>query len=200
MKSTEVYRLLRLGLSPVLKSLGFKREKSFLSWARRRGDKYTVLWCQISRDGWDEYVGSQFTLEFQRSVDSAVGSRSTQRKRIAKLLSDTQREDVRLVQNNIVATLRHPPANYFKLSVSPEVTQWYLAKFEQDTTPYPHNHDIWLRYAKTEHVEQSWHCRPASALRARPAAARSAAATDGRCARHARAARRCGRPYDARPR
>jgi hypothetical protein len=154
MKSTEVYRLLKLGLSPVLTSLHFKRENAFLSWARQRDDKYTVLWCQISRDGWEEYVGSQFTVEFQRSVDSAVGSRSIQRKRIAELLSDAQREDVRLVQNRVIASLRHPPANYFKLAVSPEITQWYLAKFEQDKVPYPLNHDLWLRYAKAEHVEE----------------------------------------------
>jgi hypothetical protein len=154
MKSTEVYRVLKLGLSPVLKSLGFKREKAFLSWARKRDDKYTVLWCQVSRDGWDEHLGSQFTVEFQRSVASAVGSRSRRRERIAELLSDTQREEVRSTQNRVIASLRHPPAHYFKLSVSPEVTQWYLAKFEQDKAPYPLNHDIWLRYAKAEHVEE----------------------------------------------
>src|SRR5260221_7475311 len=147
MKSTEVYRLLKLRLSPVLKSLGFKREKAFLSWARKRNDRYTVVWCQVSRDDWDEYEGSQFTVEFQDSVESAVGSRSTLRKRIGKLLSDRQREEVRSIQNRIVASLRHPPANYFKLSVSPAVTQWYLAKFEQDKLPYPPDHDIWLPYA-----------------------------------------------------
>jgi hypothetical protein len=92
-------------------------------------------------------------VEFQRSDESAVGSRSTQRKRIAKLLADTQREKVRSIQNGIIASLRPPPAHYFKLSVSPEGTRWYLAKFEQDEGPYPLNHDIWLRYAKPEHVE-----------------------------------------------
>jgi hypothetical protein len=139
MKSTEVYSLLRHQLAGELKSLGFRREKSFLSWSRHKDNLYTVLWCQVSQDGWDEYAGSKFTVEFQRSAESVVGSRYIQRKRIGKLLS--------------VASLRKPPKNHPVLSVSPELTKSYLAKFEQDLDPYARTQDIWFRYARPEHVD-----------------------------------------------
>ena len=54
MKSPEVYAVLRKELGPLLKSLGFKREKALLSWSRQHGGQHTVLWCQVSRDGWDD--------------------------------------------------------------------------------------------------------------------------------------------------
>jgi hypothetical protein len=153
MKSTEVYRLLRQQLAGELKSLGFKREKSFLSWSRHKDNLYTVLWCQVSRDGWDDYAGSKFTVEFQRSAESVVGSRSNQRKRIGKLLSDRQREEVRSTQNRVIASLRKPPKNHPFLAVSPELTKSYLAKFAQDLDPHPPTQDIWFRYARPEHVD-----------------------------------------------
>ena len=153
MKSTEVNGLLRDRIAPEMKSLGFKREKSLLSWSRHHGDLYTVVWCQVSQDGWDEYAGSKFTVEFQRSIESVVGSASKQRQRVGKLISDVQREEVRHRQNRVVASLRRPPEDHPILSVSPDVTKWYLAIFEQDPGPYPQNHDIWLRYASPEHVE-----------------------------------------------
>jgi len=153
MKSNEVYGLLKHQLAGELKSLGFKRERSFLSWSRHNDNLYTVLWCQVSQDGWDEYAGSKFTVEFQRSAESVVGSRSKQRKRIGKLLSDLQREEVRSTQNKVIASLRKPPKNHPFLSVSPDLTKAYLAKFERDLDPYPPTQDIWLRYARPEHVD-----------------------------------------------
>jgi hypothetical protein len=153
MKSNEVYGLLKHRLAGELKSLGFTREKSFLSWSRHNDNLYTVLWCQVSQDGWDEYAGSKFTVEFQRSAEPVVGSRSIQRKRIGKLLSGLQREEIRGTQNKVIASLRKPPKNHPFLSVSPDLTKSYLAKFEQDPDPYPPTQDIWLRYAKPEHVD-----------------------------------------------
>ena len=153
MKSTEVYAILRDRIAGELKLLGFKREKSFLSWSRRHGDLYTVLWCQVSQDGWDEYAGSKFTVELQRSMESAVGSRAEQRKRIGELLSSVQREELREMQNRVIASLRKPPTNHPILAVSPEVNKWYLAKFKHDDLPYPPNYDIWFRYARAADVE-----------------------------------------------
>jgi hypothetical protein len=154
MKSTEVYAILKSRIAGELKSLGFKREKSFLSWSRQHGDLYTVLWCQVSQDGWDEYAGSRFTVEIQRSAESVVGSVTQQRKRIGKLLSRTQREEIRHIQNDVIANLQRPLKNHPFLAVSPDASKWYLAKFEQDETPYPENHDIWFRYARAADVER----------------------------------------------
>ena len=153
MKSTELYKLLRDRIAPEMKALGFKRENSLLSWSRYYGDLYTVSWCQVSQDGWDAYVGSKFTMEFQRSIESAVGSVSRHRERVGRLISDVQREEVRHTQNRVIASLRRPPEGHPLLSVSPDMTKWYLAKFEQVPGPYSQKDDIWLRYASPEHVE-----------------------------------------------
>ena len=152
MKSTEVYGVLKQKLSPVLKPLGFKRGKSLLSWFRIHNGSYTVLWCQVSRDGWDDYAGSQFTVELQRSSDSEAGSPSRRRMRIAKLFSESQRDEVWRIQGSVIASLRRPASDHPTLSVSPEVTKWYLAKFEKPSRRYDQGDDIWFRYANAEHV------------------------------------------------
>jgi hypothetical protein len=151
-KSTEVYGVLEQELSPVLKPFGFKRGNSFLSWFRVNNGMYTVLWCQVSRDGWDDYAGSQFTVEFQRSSESEAGSLSRWRMRVAKLLSEDEREEVWRIQDSVIASLRRPPRNHPTFSVSPEVAKWYLAKFDKPSRQYDQGDDIWFRYAKAEHV------------------------------------------------
>ncbi len=137
----------------MLKQLGFRREKAFLSWARQHNERYTVLWCQVSRDGWDDYAGSQFVVELQRSDSPEVGAHPNTRTRIAKLLTDEQRSEMRRLQNQVITGLSRPPRTHPTLQVSSEVTKWYLEKFEPVSVPYRANEDIWLRYSKPEHVE-----------------------------------------------
>jgi hypothetical protein len=152
MKSTEVYKLLKSELGPWFKSSGFKRADSYLSWSRPHGDSHITAWCQVSRDGWDEYAGSQFVVEFQRAPEPIVGATSARRQRLARFLNDDQRESARRIQNNVITSLRTPPKTHPTLHVSPEVTKWYLAKFDPVAAPYPEHHDIWFRYAEPVHV------------------------------------------------
>ena len=153
MKSTEVYASIRNELAPLLKSLGFCRGKALLSWARQHNGRYTVLWCQVSRDGWDNYAGSKFVVELQRSESPEGGSRSYTRARMAKLLTDDQRDEVRRLQNQVISSLVRPPKTHPTLQVSPEVTKWYLNNFDLVPTRYRADDDVWLRYAKPEHVK-----------------------------------------------
>ena len=152
MKSPEVYAALREELVPLLKSLGFKREKALLSWSRQHGGQYTVLWCQVSRDGWDRYAGSQFVVEFQRSDSPEAGAPSTTRARLVKLLTDDLRAEAWRLQSGVIADLSRPPRSHPTLNISPEVTRWYLEKFEPLRGQYSPSDDLWLRYAKPEHV------------------------------------------------
>ena len=152
MKSPEVYAALREELVPLLKSLGFKREKALLSWSRQHGGQYTVLWCQVSRDGWDDYAGSKFVVEFQRSESPEAGAPSTTRARLVKLLTDDQRAEAWRLQSQVVADLSRPPGTHPTLHISPEVTRWYLEKFEPLRSAISPTDDLWLRYARPEHV------------------------------------------------
>jgi hypothetical protein len=153
MKSTAVYASIKSELVPLFKSLGFSREKALLSWARKQNGLHTVLWCQVSRDGWDVYAGSKFVVELQRSESPEVGARSTTRARMAKLLTDEQRGEVWRLQNQVISDLVRPPETYPTLHVSPEVTKWYLNKFDLVPARYRADDDVWLRYAKPEHVK-----------------------------------------------
>ena len=152
MKSPEVYAALRDRLGPLIKSQGFKREKAFLSWSRQHEGQHTVLWCQVSRDGWDDYAGSQFVMEFQRSESPEPGAPSSTRARLAKFLTDAQRAEVWRLQSRVIADLNRPPKTHPTLNIAPEVTRWYLEKFEPLRGQYSPSDDLWLRYAKPEHV------------------------------------------------
>jgi len=154
MKSTEVYAQLRSELGPWLKSTGFKRANGFLSWSRPQGDEYLTVWCQISQDGWDDYAGSKFVVELQLAPEPDVGAVGTARKRLSAMLNEEQRETVRQIQNRVISSLSKPPKTHPNLNISSEISDWYLAKFETIGTPYPENHDIWLRYGKAEHITE----------------------------------------------
>jgi hypothetical protein len=154
MKSTELYRLLLTEIGAPLKALGFKRQRSFLSWSRPLAGLNTVIWFQVSRDGWDEYAGSQFVVELQRSEGDEPGMPAVQRMRLAKLIDDEARERIRILQNDVIRSLHRAPSTYALFQVSPEVTGWYLKKFEQHRLPYDAAEDLWFRFAEPEHVKR----------------------------------------------
>ena len=150
MKSPEVYSQLKSELAPWFKAAGFKRVKGLLGWSRAHSDAHIVVWCQISQDGWDSYAGSKFVVEFQLSPEPVIGTGRSER--LASLLSPEEREEVRSIQNEVIAGLHRPPASHPTLHISQQVTEWYLAKFGPVCEPYPERHDIWFRYASPDHV------------------------------------------------
>jgi hypothetical protein len=152
MKSTEVYGLLKRELDPVMKSAGFRRARALLSWSRPHGDRHIVVWCQASRDGWDDCAGSKFVVEFQLSREAIVGADPSRRARIGRLLDDRDRDAARSLQNAVISRLRRPAPSHPKLHVSENVTKWYLASFEPVREPYAAGHDIWFRYASADDV------------------------------------------------
>lgn len=101
MKSPEFHAGIPDGLGPSLKSLGFRRDKAFLSWYRKHDGQQTVLWCHVSRDGWDDYSGSKFVVELQRSNSPEAGTPSSARARLAKFLTDGQRAEAVRIQSQI---------------------------------------------------------------------------------------------------
>jgi hypothetical protein len=152
MKSTEVYATLKADLAPAFKAAGFKRAKGLLSWARRRDDRYLVAWCQVSQSGWDDYAGSRFTVEFQLSDEAIVGTSAVHRQRFSSMLSDGGREEMREIQNRVIACLPTPPASHPLLHISAAVRAYYLKSFQRTDQPYSEREDVWLSYRSTEDV------------------------------------------------
>lgn len=155
MKAAEVYALVKSDLGPWFKSAGFRRAEGFLSWCRSRGDAYTVVWFQVSRDGWDAYAGSKFVVTFQRSPEPVPGAIQSRSARLADLLRHDAREELRALQNAVITGLVHPPDSHPALHVSESATRWYRKKFLPDTEPYSDRDDVWLRYAAPGHV-RTW--------------------------------------------
>jgi hypothetical protein len=152
MKSPTVYATLREHLAPEMRNAGFKRAKAMLSWVRAQQDRYLVVWCQVSQDGWDSYAGSKFTVEFQLSYEPIVGARDIRRQRLPKMLDDGGREEIRTIQNEVIASLLYPPAHHPTLHISEGVRAWYLEQFRRIDHPHSNLDDIWFRYASEKHL------------------------------------------------
>jgi hypothetical protein len=153
-KSTEVYSIIRQVLTPWCKQHGFRRTKGgMLGWYKPIGNQFIVLWFQVSQDGWDEYAGSKFVVEFQISDEPLIGAAHNQRWRLPKFLNDDDLDCVRRMQNDVIVKLEKPDSNYYVLQLGDDVVNWYLAKFNPIVERYSRTDDIWLRYKEKEDVE-----------------------------------------------
>jgi len=152
MNAVETYSLLKSEIGPWFKSQGFKRSKGLLGWYSPHGGIETVVWCQVSREGWDHHAGSKFTVELQRSAEPLVGASPAQRERFVRLLTCDDLEEIRSIQNAVIDGLCCPGLGHPTLQISASVAEWYLKKFEKIREPYSSGEDIWFRYASPEHV------------------------------------------------
>ncbi len=153
--SRRVYSIAREVLGQLAKDLGFRREKTMLSWTRPQGSQHLTFWFQVSQSGWDRYAGSQFTVEFQLSARPEVGSGSgPQRARLPELVTDADREELRRRENIVISRLVRPPRSYIEWlsSASAEVESLYLRQFESVDEPYSQVNDIWFRYGSEQDV------------------------------------------------
>lgn len=155
MKSTEVYGILRQILSSLCKELGFKRiTGSMLGWQKPFTDRYIVFWFQVSQDGWDEYAGSKFVVEFQISNKPIIGAgQYNMRWRLPKFLNEEELKQVRQMQNTVIRKLHRPDRNYNIIHMGDDIAKWYMAKFQLITEKYSPTDDIWFRYKDREDVE-----------------------------------------------
>jgi hypothetical protein len=154
MKSQQLYSTLREHLAPLFKANGFKRTKTMLSWVRPRGELYIGVWFQADQRGWDTYAGSKFVVEFQLGNEPVIGGKTICRQRIGRMLSAAEREEIRAIQNNVIASLHRPPKNHALLNVCEEVSIVYLKEFKSVDQPYGGREDIWFRYASKEDVDR----------------------------------------------
>lgn len=172
----QVHRDLVALLSPALEEEGFRRMRpgSTAAWSKPVGQQFLLVWVQLSRSG-DPFgwYGTSLTVEFEQSDEEARGT-GRLRKRLPRLLSHEEREEIRANQNAVIDRL--PPAPTAALTQLPvSLRSRYLAYGDQRTEPYAENEDVWLRYAGARDLE-SWF---PLLQRMVPAAARKAATQFG---------------------
>lgn len=154
MYAAEVYKIARNVLAPWCKQHGFKRTKSrVLGWYRPVEDGFLVFWLQCSTQGWDDYAGSKFVVGFnlvdRPEANSYYGTRW---KRLPHLLTQAQLDEVKQLQNRVIAKLTPPSRDYYIFDLDQKIVDWYLRKFEPITEDYTPSSDIWLRYHDRDDV------------------------------------------------
>lgn len=147
LKSTDVYREIRTVIGPWCRANGFKRKPGgMLAYVKLVGTNYLVFWFQVSLDGWDDYAGSKFIVEFQLSDSQTSGSPSGFRARIPRFLKEIEFARIRHIQDSVIASLPKPPTDHPALMINPETSTWYLKKFKPIAENYDSMSDIWFRY------------------------------------------------------
>jgi hypothetical protein len=95
LKATELHRLARHELGPTLRGLGFKQtpHNSVAAWVRAQGERWLIVWVQPWRSAGSSGTG-EFTVELRLSTRPETGGDGP-RRRLPKLLSDAEREELR---------------------------------------------------------------------------------------------------------
>jgi hypothetical protein len=154
MKSPEVYGTLRRIIDPWSKSSGFKRKAGgMLSYLRPVAEAFETFWFQCAQGGWDQYTGSQFTLEFQAADDPSPGNGSS-RCRFPGVMTPEELEQVRFLQNVVIRKLRPPPPDHWAHTLPGDTRKWYFARFDLIREPFQERSDIWLRYVDEADVRR----------------------------------------------
>jgi hypothetical protein len=117
------------------------------------GPSFLTFWFQCSIAGWELHSGSQFTLEFQESSDPQPGH-GTRSCRFIALLTADEREQVRLLQNEVIKKLRRPPPDHWAHTLNGDAKKWYFAGFDLVSSPYQEQDDVWMRYVDQADVRR----------------------------------------------
>ena len=153
-----MYKILDNHIQVDLKERGYKKAKSsMLGYSKKVDDHYINFWFQCSRDGFDEYAGSKFIVQFSVDDLAEVGYSGSDGGRIPKYLTLEELKEIKLIQNKIVRRLTKPSLSYFSSSWHTDVINGYLKKFEPVIDSYTNTSDIWFRYMTESDVDE-WGC------------------------------------------
>jgi hypothetical protein len=157
MKAADVYKRLKGHFGAWTKMHGFSPLERGVSWSRPHGSVALIFGFGVARrDYWDQFAGSQFVLDFQigRPGNDDLKNRCF---RFCYLLTDAQREELRLIQNRVINSLTAPPYDHERVrDLDTETRDWYLEKFVPVPSINP-KHDTWMRYYTAEHVDEWAH-------------------------------------------
>jgi hypothetical protein len=151
-KSAELHRLARQELGPVLQALRFTRtpKTTSASWVRPEGDRWIVMWLQPSRSNDANSAGFRFTVEFRLTHEPVIGAAGPMA-RLARLLTDSEREELRHLENRAIAKLMPPDRAFAKL-LPADMREHWLGGWKPRLTPYSPDEDVWFRHGDEDDV------------------------------------------------
>lgn len=139
-KAQLVRRVAHEILDPLVAPLRFKSAGVRRGWSARSGDITTTI--DLTFSPWNYGATSEpyeFTIDFAVSREGPIAGN-----RIFFLLSDDQRDELRQIQNLVVAKI---PIDEDELSrLPPEWQADRLAQVAPRFAPYPPNVDVWFQY------------------------------------------------------
>lgn len=147
--SRDVHRLAREELRPVLSRLGLRPNRGQGGgWVAAVAGERLRLRLQLSKwNSADSPNGSEFTVELQMDRNRPVAGG-----RLFSVLADQEREELRQIQNLVIAKL---PVEEEELDRLPP--QWQadrLARVTPRLAPYPPGEDVWFRYVDEDDVRR----------------------------------------------
>jgi hypothetical protein len=154
--SRDLYARLRESLSPSLKADGFKRLKgSTLGWTRPSAQGMTNLWFQCDRYGWDNALGSSFTLEYRVAAGASAAPGSIKSlQRFPTLLSVEELETARHINNDVLKVLPEIGPGHPYNALPAEYLEAVMRKYRPQDEPYNPNLDPWMHFYTLGHLDR----------------------------------------------
>jgi hypothetical protein len=146
LKAKEFHSLVRRELDPLLLPLGFKRtpRATWASWCRPVDDRWLVIWFQNSQhNGNVPGAAFEFTVEYQ-VADAPVPGIGECRARLYELLTEAEREQMRVQQNLVIGRLV-PPADPTLGTGDARLVPFVLSLFRLHDSPYLEGFDTWFK-------------------------------------------------------
>ena len=153
MRSTEVYKIINPIIQPTLKTMGFRKiTGGMLGYYKKLKQYYLVFWFQCCPRGFETYLVSQFTVEFQIGESNIAGTRSIAGHRLGGYLTDDERKEITNMENVIREKMKKPPMDYDIYQMDAASIRLYMSLFEKLERNYALADDIWFKYLNAEDV------------------------------------------------
>ena len=155
--SRDLYKELRLVLSPIMKAAGFKTVKGGMPvWERPSQDGHLGVWFECDKWGWNARWGSSFAVGFTTFSQPGQGGKCVRNERLGYLLEGFDEYDqLRLRSNAVIARLPGTLNNQLVLGHTRDGRDYVIEGHRARTDPLVLGEDVWLNYYSLEDA-QDW--------------------------------------------
>ncbi len=147
----DIHAVIRDALDPVVRPLGYVGKRAGAAGWSLKEDRLFFKF-HLHPKAKDPYAGGEFIIEFERTPAEGPGGALSGRARFDQLLTPAELESVVEHQNDVIASLPHPPAGHVASYPEP-LRETYLQFFDPQGTFPPG--DLWLRFRTLDDV-RSW--------------------------------------------
>ncbi len=146
----DIHAVIRDALDPVVRPLGYVGKRAGAAgWSLKEDGAKLFFKFHLHPKAKDPYAGGEFVIEFERTPGEGPGGTLSGRARFDQLLMPAELATVVEHQNDVIASLRRPPAGHVA-SYPESLRETYLQFFDLQGTFPPG--DLWLRFRTLDDV------------------------------------------------